>query len=442
MKPTTGSTVDRTGIEADTGMTQRLTYEDEGGQPKGGLAASQDMATRLSTTARKLRFSTSNRSALYKAVGLRPRLSERLFTIAFVLVTIFYLIVPNVLSIFYFGYLASDQYQTEARFTVRSSTPAIGKDQMAKVTGIPKAKIVQDTQMVTNYIMSRDMLELLEEEVGLQAIYSDPAIDIWARLPEDATIEDRLDYWEDMVSTSINPSSGIVTVKVKAFTPETSYQILNKVISTSETMVNRANDRMWSDITATTQVNLDAATVQLRKAREKLQTARNRSGVLTVEGSSLILSNLISTVEGERLKLQQRYDSQIVSLSKDAPQIRVLLRDIRSKEEQVTQLREQLAGEAAQNGNLADVSLDFSQLQLAESLAVQQFASSVKAFEQVQFTSRQQLLYLDAFLKPRPPEEAEYPKRILWIVGIGLASLFLWGSTLGLLSLLRNHISH
>lgn len=400
------------------------------------------MAVRLSTTARKLRFSTSSRSALYKAVGLRPQLSERLFTAAIVLVTIFYLVVPNVLSIIYFGYLASDQYQTEARFTVRSSTPAIGKDQLAKVTGIPKAKIVQDTQMVTNYIESRDMLELLEEEVDLRAIYSDPAIDIWARLPEDATIEDRLDYWQDMVSTVINASSGIVTVTVRAFTPETSYRILDKVVSTSEVMVNRVNDRMWSDITATTRTNLDAATAQLRKAREELQAARNRSGVLTVEGSSLILSNLISTVEGERLKLQQRYDSQIISVSKNAPQMRVLLRDIRSKEDQIAQLRAQLAGEAAKDTNLADVQLNFSQLQLAESLAVQQFSSSVKAFEQVQFTSRQQLLYLDTFLKPRLPEEAEYPRRLLWIIGTAIVSLLVWGATLGLLSILRNHISH
>jgi capsular polysaccharide transport system permease protein len=423
-------------------MTERLTYEEEAPGGKGSLAASQDMATRLSATARKLRFSTSSRSGLYKAVGLRPQLSERLFTVVVVLFTIFYLVVPNALSIVYFGYLASDQYQTEARFTVRSSTPAIGKDQIARVTGIPKAKIVQDTQMVTNYIESRDMLELLEEEIGLRAIYSDPAIDIWARLPDDATIEDRLDYWQDMVTTVINPASGIVTVTVRAFTPETSYRILDKVVSASEIMVNRVNERMWSDITATTRTNLETAKAQLRKASEELLAARNSSGVLTVEGSSLILSNLISTVEGERLKLQQRYDSQIVSISKNAPQMRVLLRDIRSKEDQVAQLRAQFAGEAAKDANLADIQLDFSQLQLAESLAVQQFSSSVKAFEQVQFTSRQQLLYLDTFLKPRPPEEAEYPRRLLWIIGTAIASLLAWGATLGLLGILRNHIAH
>lgn len=422
-------------------MTERLTYENGEPDGQGGLAASRTMSTRLSATARKLRFSTSNRSALYKAVGLRPRLSERLFAAATVLATLCYLIIPNAISIGYFGFLASDQYQAEARFTVRNSTPALGKDQFAKVTGIPQAKIVQDTQMVTNYIASRDMLEILEKEVGLRSLYSSPQIDFWARLREDATVEERLEYWQHMVSISISPQSGIVTVKIKAFSPESAYTILNKVISQSETMVNRVNDRIWTDVTATTKANLDNATAQLRKAREDLQAARNRSGVLTVEGSSQILSTLISTVEAERLKLQQRYDSQLEAISKDAPQMRVLLRDIHSKEEQVAQLRAQLAGKADANENLADISLDMSQLQLAQSLAEQQFATSIKAFEQVQFVSRQQLLYLDAFLKPRLPEEAEFPRRALWISAIAVTSLLLWGVAMGFISVLRKYLA-
>lgn len=422
-------------------MTERLTYGKGEPNGQGGLAASRTMSTRLSATARKLRFSTSNRSALYKAVGLRPRLSERLFAAAVVAATLFYLVIPNTISIGYFGFLASDQYQAEARFTVRNSTPALGKDQFGKVTGIPEAKIVQDTQMVTNYIASRDMLEILEKEVGLRSLYSDPKIDFWARLRDDATVEERLKYWEHKVGSSISPQSGIVTVTVKAFSPESAYTILNKVISQSEIMVNRANDRMWTDVTATTRASLDNATEQLRKAREDLQAARNRSGVLTVEGSSQILSTLISTVEAERLKLQQRYDAQLKTVSKDAPQMRVLQRDIRSKEDQVRQLRAQLAGKTDESENLADVSLDMSQLQLAQNLAEQQFAAAIKAFEQVQFVSRQQLLYLDAFLKPRLPEEAEFPRRTLWISGVAVVSVLLWGLALGFIGILRKYLA-
>ena len=145
----------------------------EGRQGPGSLAASQDMSAQLSITARKLRFSTSNRSALYKAVGLRPRLTERLFTAAVVLVTIVCLVIPNILAVFYFGYLASDQYQAEARFTVRSSTPALGKDQIAKVTGIPQAKIVQGYQPVMptyqGLLSEEDVMRLIAYVKSLRA---------------------------------------------------------------------------------------------------------------------------------------------------------------------------------------------------------------------------------------------------------------------------------
>lgn len=423
-------------------MAEKLIQDKDGKAKAGGLALSKDMAVRLSVTARKLRLSTSNRSALYKAVGLRPRLSERVFAIASIVAIVLCLVVPNIVSLLYFGYLASDQYVAEARFTVRSSTPIMGKDQFAKVTGIPQAKIFQDTQLVTNYIQSSDMLELLEKKVGLRALYSSPDIDYWARMPDDAQLEKRLKYWEAMVKPSISTSSGIVTVTVRAFTPQDAVTILNEVVAASETMVNNVNDRMWNDVTETMRTNLDSATAKLRKAREELQAARNQSGVLTVEGSSQILSGLIGKVEAERLNLQQRYDSQISEVSEDAPQMRVLKREITSKEKQVEELRSQLAGQASTSRNLADISMDLSQLQLAESLATEQFSTSVTALEQVQFTSSQQLLYLDSFLKPRLPEETQYPHRLFWIISIALISIVAFGVCAGLLHLARNQLLH
>jgi capsular polysaccharide transport system permease protein len=95
---------------------------------------------------------------------LKQRLSERLFTVTSILLTVIVLLGSNSLSVIYYGFLASDQYQSEARFTVRSAMAALGKDQLAKVTGIPSAKIVQDTQIVTNYIHSREIIGLSGKE--------------------------------------------------------------------------------------------------------------------------------------------------------------------------------------------------------------------------------------------------------------------------------------
>jgi len=416
--------------------------EDSSNRSLVGLEASRKISERLASSARKLRFSTSSRSNLFKAVGLRPRLADRFFTAVLFLIALICFAAPNTIAVLYYGFIASDIYESETRFTVRSSTPALGRDQIARVTGLPSAKIVQDTQIVTNFITSHEMLDVFRDQgVSLRAIFGDRSIDWWARLPDDATAEEIKEYWERMVTVSVSASSGIVTVKVKAFSADTSATLTKEVVKASEIMVNQVNNRIWKDVISTAESNVENAKSQLQRARETVAAARNREGVLSVASSSQIIATLIGTIENERLKLQQQYNSQIAVVSIDSPQMRVLQREIISKEEQLRKLNAQLAGVGAER-NLADVSQDLSQLELAQTLAEQQFSSSVRTLEQVRFISKQQLLYLDSFLAPRVPDEANYPKRLLWISLTFVASLIVWGTTVGLLYLGRSRFIH
>jgi capsular polysaccharide transport system permease protein len=405
------------------------------------LEQSRAVAAQLSVTARKLRMSTSNRGKLFKTVGLRPRMATRIARYLTIALTILILIIPNVASTIYYLCFASAQYQSETRFTVRSSTPALGKDQLAKVTGLPAAKIVQDTQIVTNFIDSNDMIDALQKKVDFRQIYGNDTIDHFSRLKADASSEEMLSYWKKTVSTKISPSSGIVTVDVKAFSASDAQKVLTEVVAASEAVVNDVNTRIWQDVITTAKANLENAKNQLQTARENLQKARNSSGVLSVEGSSNVISNLISNVQKERIELQQRYNAQLGMVSADAPQMRVLKREITSKEQQIAQLNQQVAGQGQASANLADVSLDMSQRQLEQTLAEQQFGSSVKTLEQVQFVSRQQLLYLDTFLAPDLADRAEYPKKGLQISIIFGITLAAWAAALGVLAAIRNHFN-
>ncbi|SCB06963.1 capsular polysaccharide transport system permease protein [Rhizobium lusitanum] len=401
---------------------------------------SRNVAANLSVTARKLRFSTSRRSQLFKAVGLRPRPMQQIISKAILASTFLLLVVPNLASIYYFVFLASDQYQSETRFTVRSSTPALGKNQLAKATGLPSTQIVQDTLIVTNFIKSKDMVAALTSKVDLQNIYGRETIDPIARLKKDASSEKLLRYWEDMISVSIDANSGIVTVKARAFSAADAQKILKEVVNASEAVVNDVNNRIWRDVIVTAQTNLDNAKNQLQNTREELLSARNQTGILSVEGASTIITNLISSVQKERIGLQQKYDALLGAVSADAPQMKVLKREIDSKQKQLDQLNSQIAGQNKSEQNLADVSVDMSQRELEQSLAEQQFATSMKTLEQVQFVSKQQLLYLDTFLAPDLPDDAEYPKRALWIGGVFAATLLIWGAVVGALTNVRSRL--
>lgn len=402
---------------------------------------SRSVATNLSVTARKLRFSTSRRSQLFKAVGLRPRPMQQVIGRAILVSTFLLLVVPNIASIYYFTVVASDQYQSETRFTVRSSTPALGGNQLTKVTGLPAAQIVQDTLIVTNFIKSKDMVAALEGKVDFQKIYGNESIDRIARLKQDASSEKLLKYWEDMVTVKIDANSGIVTVRARAFSAVDAQKVLQEVVAAAEAVVNDVNNRIWRDVIATAQVNLDNAKNQLQSARDRLLSARNQTGVLSVEGSSNVLTNLISSVQKQRIDLQQRYDALLGSVSPNAPQMRVLKREIDSQQAQLDQLNSQIAGQNKSEQNLADVSVDMSQRELEQSLAEQQFATSMKTLEQVRFVSKQQLLYLDTFLAPDLPDEAEYPQRLLWIGAIFAATLVIWGAVFAALTNFRSRLA-
>src|SRR5262249_53884825 len=138
-------------------------------------------------------------------------------------------VLPNIAALVYFGLIASDQYMSEAKFTVSSA--AIPKmDGMGSITGVPPMLIVQDTQVVTNYIESRAMVEHLERAVGLRDAYSSKSIDWWARFQKGKPIEKFADYWEKMCSTSIAFPSGIVTLAVRAFSAQDAKRIADAVV--------------------------------------------------------------------------------------------------------------------------------------------------------------------------------------------------------------------
>ncbi|MBB4105772.1 capsule biosynthesis protein [Allorhizobium borbori] len=415
-----------------------MTNLDQDMPKPSALARSRLTVKALSTTARKLRFSTSNRSDLYKAVGLRPRMIDRVFRWAFVANTALVLIMPIVSAIFYFGLLASDQYQSETRFVVRTSTPAIGQDQLGKVSGLPSAKIVQDTQIVTNFIHSRAILEELEKAINLRERFMRENVDFASRLKQDATFEEFLDYWDRMVKTSISPSSGIITVTVNAFSAEDAHDIADAIMKSSEAMINRLSDRIWQDVTATSKTNLDRASENLRALRARMAVQQNESGVLTVESSSLILSSLLTKLQQEKIQLEQSYTVKANSMGKNTPQMKVLAREIESKQAQIDDLQRKVTGSDVDN--LASVSAAFSNLQFETRLAEEQFSASVRTFEQVQFMSNQQLMYLDSFLKPNLPDEALYPRRGLGIGLTALGSVFLWLALTGILRQIKTKV--
>ena len=136
--------------------------------------------------------------------------------------------------------------------------------------------------------------------------------------------------------------SGIVDLKVRAFTPQDSARIASAILAISEQLINDMNTRMNRDAVANAEQQLDRASARLLKARVALETARNDEGLLDVNKTADALNGLITEMRGIKLQLEQQYNSQRSSVLESAPQMRALKSRIDATTAQIGELEAKL----------------------------------------------------------------------------------------------------
>lgn len=413
--------------------------------PFRAMERAQAISRALSDAARRARFSIRARSA-YRGGSFAARRGAKLMRAVMIALFVFMVAVPDLVVSIYFGLIASDQYVSEAKFTV-SSAVIPKMDGMGSVTGVPPILIVQDTQVVTNYIESRAMVEQLDRMVGLRDAYSSQSIDWWARFRKNKSIEKFTRYWDKMSSTAITMPSGIVTLTVRAFSPEDAKRVADAVVTLSENLINDLNERMRRDTVLASERDMQRAAQELGRARMQMEFERNAEGLINVDVTNKALTDLVSDLQGDLLKAEQEYQTQIRYVTADAPQMRVLSSRITAMKSQLQEMQAHLTSQTEQSASaVAEKALSgkmtkFAELDLEERIAETRYAASAAAVEAARMMSERRMLYLHEVVAPAVPEESKYPMRWLNVGMTFLASLIGWGATVAAMAFVRNHMA-
>ena len=193
------------------------------------------------------------------------RKKRQLWKSALFLITV---VIPTAVAVAYFGFIASDIYVTESKFVIRSPQKVGGTSMMDLFSKIGMAKSDEDSFAVREYILSRDAMKILNQDLKIKEAYSDPAIDIIERFAGlrywDTSLEAFYRYYQKHVGVEVDPSSSIATLSVKAFTPDQALSLNQKLIEMSEAFVNKLNERARQDLlkSATEEVNIAKAKVE------------------------------------------------------------------------------------------------------------------------------------------------------------------------------------
>lgn len=396
----------------------------------------------LSDAARRARFSSKSRRNLSSG-GFAARKGAAAFYWMKIITFWLIVVIPGAISAVYFGFIASDQYRVDIKFTVAGGEPLM-VDGLTAITGIPSITIIQDIQIVTNFLQSRAAVEKIEQKLDLRSKYSNDKIDWFARFDPKKPIEKFVRYWQKMTSIGIKLPGGIVDFRIRAFTPEDARDIAQAAIDVSEELVNDLNMRQNSDAMRNSEVDVERASKRLMNARIALEEARNSAGIIDVDATILSLTTLINELRSSGLKMQQEYQTQLRVVSETAPQMRNLRSRIETTNAQIAELETRLTStrrNAAGDNTLALSMTQFSVLGLERQIAEKLYAGAVSTLEVARLTAERKRMYINTFVHPSLPQEAQYPRRLLFTFAALAILSAIWGSLIGIASVVRNYMA-
>lgn len=354
--------------------------------------------------------------------------SHRLFWLTVVL--------PSLIAIVYYGFIAADVYISESRFVVRSPErqTASPLGMLLKGTGFTRSQ--DDSYTVQDFILSRDAMRALDEKLNLRSAFGKG--DLFSRFPGldwDDSFENMHRYYQKMVGVQLDPVSSIATVTVRAFSAEEAHKINQYLIEISEALVNQLNERGRQDMIRFAANEVAEAEKKARDAALALARYRNEKGVIDPEKQSTIPLQQIAKLQDELIATKAQL-AQLQMLTRDNPQIPVLKQRIQMLESEIELESARVAGSGR---SLASKAAEFQRLALDKEFADKQLASALVSLEQARNEARRQQLYLERIAQPNLPDAAMEPRRLRNILAVFVLGLIAWGVLSMLIAGIREH---
>jgi capsular polysaccharide transport system permease protein len=353
-------------------------------------------------------------------------------------------LLPTALSIFYFGFYASDIYVSESSYVVRSpSQKSVGQTGLGAVlqgaAGLSGfARAPDDVHAVSEYIMSRDGLDQLQEKLDVRAWWSAATVDFLQRfdpLEWDSSLEKLFEYYPRRVSVLVDDKAGITTLTVSSFSAEQASSINSLLISEAERLVNVLNERGRNDLIRFAQSEVQLAEDKAKAAALELSEFRNTQAVVDPEKQTMLHFEQIARLQEELIRTRGQL-TQLRVFAPDSPHPPALELRAQTLEQEITAETEKITGG---ENSLASKAAEYQRLQLEREFADRQLAVAMAALETARNEAQRQQLYLETIDKPNQPDEAIYPKRLRGMFTTLLLSLIAWGILSMLIAGVREH---
>jgi len=334
-------------------------------------------------------------------------------------------VLPTLLATIYFLLIASDLYISESRFVIRQpekkTLTSLG--QFLQSAGMTSSQ--SETYTIRDYMLSRDALRILEDNLKLSKLYSSSNIDFLNRfnlLGQEDSFDEFFKYYGDMITIDLDTASSICILKVRAFTAKLAQEINEALLFLGEGLVNELNDRARQDLIHFAIQEAEAAEAAAKASAMALSGYRNRQ-------------TLFDPAQQSNMQLQQvgKLQADLIDVRGQLAQLRTFVSEspyIKALEKRASELKKEINAEMSKvtggSGSITQKLIEFERLSLEREFTEKRLASALASLQEARNQAQRQQLYLEKIVTPNLPDKAMYPRRVRDILIVFVVCLLIY----------------
>jgi len=236
-------------------------------------------------------------------------------------------------------------------------------------------------------------------------------------------------------------TTGIVSVQVRAFTPEDALTIGRNVLALSESLADDLSKKARADYVKFAQEQVEEASEKLRQARQAMLEFRDRERSIDpnkeADSARLGLAKLrdeLGRVRADYLTTRARTGEKstvLVSLRDRIAALESLIRDAEAR----------MTGEQSKDSVPISQNIrSFESVEIERQLAEKFYDAAMQSLQRAQFEASRRAMYLEVFVTPSLAEHPVYPRRVVSVLIVALASFGAWIFLLMIYYSVRDHV--
>ncbi len=361
------------------------------------------------------------RSKHYESLRLRT-----LFFTVFLLVTGYYM------------FIESERYESEASIIVKDlnekSAAALG----ITLLGAGAPSQAQDSMILEAYLLSPDILALLNRQFHLDAYYRSDALDPLSRLHPWSTREDFLALYREHIHVVYDEVSGILRISFSHTDPETARDILQFLIARAEKQLNRYNERNAEKQLAFVRKLAEQNRERLDASTEALEAYQNRHLVLDPATDAQTQSAIIANLESTLVEKQAEYNRLKHYMSDSSFDLVNLVNEIRTLEASLKKAKAALSGSDTAE-RLNSVLFAYERLKAQVAFDQEVYKQNLVQLETAKVDANRQAKALVILTQPNLPDGYTYPDKPRLLATLALAFLLAYGIVSMLGAIIKDH---